>query len=168
MNFPIIFGDRSEALFDLWSLQHCLSGVILGTFFFTYEPLLKRRKGEFYIYVLYVALCWEAVEYAMELGWFGQGIATWKGSIEYWGNRLIGDPLMVTLGAFIALRFEKSWRLVFVPAALWLLINVAAPHSMYVQRLLFELFKIYLINRPWSLPNQKNKIYKYEQKMNKS
>lgn len=138
MNFPLLFGERSNAIFDLWSLQHCMSGVILGALITTIKPSLKKRRIVFFAYILTVAYLWELLELTMELGWFGHSIASWKGGFEHWGNRLMGDPVMVLIGGFISLKLTKVWRWISIPAILWAIVNVAAPHSMYIQRLVFD------------------------------
>lgn len=84
-----------------------------------------------------LALIWEAMELAMEAGWCGQGVAEWKHGFEHWGNRFVGDPLMVTIGGLISRRYKEMWKWILVPAAIWLIANVASPNSMWIQNFIF-------------------------------
>lgn len=133
-DMPMLIGDRSEAMFDLWSFQHFCSGILVGSLLAYVEVASKATWQRF---VLVIALSWEAAELAMEAGLFGQTVANWKHGFEHWGNRFIDDPLMVTLGGLLARRFKSSWKWVLVPASVWFVANIASPNSMSVQQLLF-------------------------------
>lgn len=135
-DLPQLFGERSNAVFDLWSLQHFCSGILLGSLI-TYVASGRRLSWQnFLLATLLIALAWEAIELAMEAGVFGAVIATWKGSFEHWGNRLIGDPLMVATGSLVARRFRSAWKWILLPAAIWFTLNALSPNSMSVQRFL--------------------------------
>ena len=136
-DLPAFVGDRSEAIFDLWSLQHFCAGVLLGAILLRCKFLHFETWKELAVAAALLAFAWEAAELAMEAGLFGQAVASWKDGFEHWSNRLFGDPLMVTSGALIAHRFAQAWQIVLLPAVIWLLINVISPNSMYIQRLLF-------------------------------
>jgi hypothetical protein len=123
-------------MFDLWSLQHFCGGVLIGSLLLR-TPLASLGGRSFLLVSLLVALSWEAAELAMEAGWFGREISTWKDGYEHWGNRLIGDPLMVTTGSMLGRRTSLAWKIVVVPAAVWLVLNVTSPSSMSIQRELF-------------------------------
>jgi len=137
-DLPKFVGDRSEATFDLWSLQHFCAGILLGSILLRSKFLRLATMKELVIVALLIELGWEATELGMEAGLFGQAIANWKDGYEHWSNRLVGDPLMVALGAFVARRFSYAWKIVLLPAAIWLLINVLSPNTMSIQRLLFR------------------------------
>lgn len=96
-DLPLLLGDRVEAMFDLWSLQHFGSGVLIGSLL-VYGGVASKSWRNFALVVLLLALSWEAAELAMESGWFGQAIANWKRGYEHWGNRFVGDPALVLLG----------------------------------------------------------------------
>lgn len=135
-DLPLLFGDRRDAMFDLWSLQHFCGGVLIGSILMR-TSLASLGTVSFLLLSLLVALSWEAAELAMEAGWFGQAVSDWKDGYEHWGNRLIGDPLMVTTGCLLGRRTALAWKIVVVPAALWLVLNVTSPSSMSIQRELF-------------------------------
>lgn len=128
---PLVVGDRTEALFDLWSVQHFLSGVFIGTVLLLPE---KRSLKDLLTATLIVAFIWEAAELAMEYGIFGQVISSWKSGFEHWGNRFIGDPLMVVFGSMFAWKFSSAWKWAFIPASVWLVANVVSPTSMSIQQ----------------------------------
>jgi hypothetical protein len=134
-DFPILVGDHSEAVFDLWSLQHFCAGILLASIL--KQGKVLRSWREVLAIVLFLELCWEGIELTMEAGLFGQAVAHWKNGFEHWSNRLIGDPLMVVVGAFVAKRFSQSWKIAFIPAMIWLFVNVLSPNGMHVQHVLF-------------------------------
>lgn len=131
-DIPLIWGDRTEAIFDLWSFQHILSGILISLIASATLPSrISRRK--FLLVILLVALSWEAIELSIEIGFFGQTASQWKRGFEHWGNRFIGDPAMVMLGSIIAPKLKSVWKWVLVSAAVWLIANIAAPNSMVIQ-----------------------------------
>jgi hypothetical protein len=133
---PLVVGDRTQAMFDLWSLQHFCGGILIGALLVRFQPLPSGWRV-FALAVGAIALSWEAIELAMEAGVFGAGVSRWKDGYEHWSNRLVGDPLLVVCGALVARRFAYAWKIAMAPASVWLLINVASPSSMYIQRLIF-------------------------------
>ncbi len=135
-DLPRLVGDRREAILDLWSLQHFCAGILLGALLVR-TSLATLSWRSFLSVILLLALVWEAAELAMEAGWFGAAISTWKDGFEHWSNRLVGDPLMVSTGGLVGRRYAHAWKIVLLPATLWLLVNVASPSSMSIQRLLF-------------------------------
>ena len=138
-DLPKFVGDRREATLDLWWLQHVGACGLLGSILLRSRFLRIASMKELVIVALLIELGWEATELGMEAGLFGHAVANWKDGFEHWSNRLIGDPLMVASGALVARRFPYAWRIVLLPAAIWLLINVLSPNTMYIQRLLFPL-----------------------------
>lgn len=135
-SLPIIVGDRSEAIFDLWSFQHLLSGIIIGSLLAYFYPT-KLKWQKFVLLMWAFALIWEATELAMEAGWCSQAVANWKHGFEHWSNRFVGDPLMVTSGGLITRRYKSAWKWILVPATIWLIANLASPNSMSVQNFIF-------------------------------
>jgi len=136
-DLPMLIGDKSEAMFDLWSFQHFCSGILIGSLLAYAGVASKATWQKFVLLMLVLALSWEATELAMESGLFGQAVVNWKRGFEHWGNRFIGDPFMVTLGGLLARRFKSAWKWVLIPASVWLIANIASPNSMSVQQLLF-------------------------------
>ena len=135
-DLPQLVGDRRTAIFDLWSLQHFCAGILLGALL-TRTALASAPWRSFLLFSVLLALFWEAAELAMEAGWFGAAISNWKDGFEHWSNRLVGDPLMVSIGSLIGRRYARAWKIVLAPVTIWLLINVTSPSSMYIQRHLF-------------------------------
>ena len=135
---PFLFGYRTDAVFDFWSVQHFLGGILIGTvLLYFYSRVLNNLKELIWV-VLTIAFGWEIIELAMESGIFGGAIAHWKDGFEHWGNRLIGDPLMFVLGGVVASYIPFSWKLAAAPASLWFIVNVVSPTSMYIQHLLLH------------------------------
>jgi len=135
-DLPLLLGDRVEAMFDLWSLQHFGSGVLIGSLL-VYGGVASKSLRDFALVVLLLALSWEAAELAMESGWFSQTVATWKRGYEHWGNRFVGDPTLVILGGMVTRRFKSCWKIVLIPCIVWLIVNIALPHSMSVNQIVF-------------------------------
>ncbi len=132
----IIFGDRRFAFFDLWTLQHVLSGVIVGFL------ILFLKNGiafkEYLISILLVAFLWELFEVGMEHGLMGQVVADWKFGYEFILNRVLVDPLSVLIGGILQWHF-KNFVYVSLPlASLWLLANIFSAHSMSIQEIIFS------------------------------
>jgi hypothetical protein len=135
-DLPSLFGDRRDAIFDLWSVQHFCTGILIGTVLMR-TTLTRLPWRSVLLLVLLLALCWELIELLMEGGFFGAAISRWKDGFEHWSNRLVGDPLMVSSGSLVGRRYANAWKVVSAPAAIWLVLNAASPSSMYVQRVLF-------------------------------
>ena len=125
-----LWGTKTTAIFDLWSIQHVASGIAISsavvdgfgsrirnvlfpgrTYLFRYADLLG---------VLCLAYLWEAVEYALESGQFGSGAAHWYRGIEFWPNRFIADALLLVLGYIIARRYPRAIAPAFIFATVWI------------------------------------------------
>ena len=161
----IIWGVKTVALFDVWTFEHILSGISVGSAVKkNNKKALKRfiegfgqavRSGEYkkiknlfhrqkhhslhfdLMGVLFLAYAWETVEHYLETGLAGQWVEYWFQGVEFWGNRLITDPLMLVLGYYIA----KRWPGLVVPARIaslvWLLVHIFIfPHSMHLHEIL--------------------------------
>lgn len=136
-SLPDFVGDRSDAIFDLWSIQHFLSGILVGSILAYVRIDLSASWHGFALRMFIFAFIWEAAELTMEAGWLGTSVAAWKKGYEHWGNRFIGDLLMVTLGGLLAGKYRNAWKWALMPAAVWFIGNVLSPHSMWVQEYLF-------------------------------
>ncbi len=133
---PLLFGDRSDAMFDLWSLQHFAAGILIGSFLYRI-PNVANDTRRFIALTLVTALSWEAVELAMEGGAVGLAVTAWKHGYEHSANRLIGDPLLVLFGTLLARKHTSAWKWALILAGLWLIVNVSSPNSMSIQNYLF-------------------------------
>lgn len=142
----LLWGHKSSALFDVWSVEHILAGLSIGSLVikgtarlawrnnFPEDFALRRRFDV--VMVLMIAFLWETVEHYLELGLLGSLVTDWFAGVEYWGNRIITDPLMVLAG-YVLVRNRPGlvWP-ARVLSALWLLVHVFVfPHSMYLHEI---------------------------------
>jgi hypothetical protein len=146
----ILWGLKTQAIFDVWTIEHLLSGISIGCAVAiknkgVFKKLLclvcvKRPHRDFLHFdmmaVLFLAYFWETIEHYLEMGLAGGMVEYWFQGVEFWPNRLIADPAMLVIGYFIA---TKNPRLV-VPARvlslLWIIFHVFIfPHSMYLHEL---------------------------------
>lgn len=144
-----LWGLKTVAMFDVWTFEHILTGISVGTAVKKRNHrVLKNLLGFDHdrhapplhfdlIGVLFVAFLWEAIEHYLEIGLAGQTVEYWFQGVELWSNRLLSDPAMLVVGYFIAKRF----RFLIIPArvlsVLWLVTHIFIfPHSMYLQELL--------------------------------
>lgn len=139
-----IWGDKTTAILDVWSIEHILSGISLGHVVGKHHYRVFRRLlgGDHTVHswhfnlagLLALAYAWEALEHYLETGLAGEGVTAWFQGVEFWANRLLADPLAMILGYAAA----RHWpRLVFpsrVASLVWLMLHVFVfPHSMYLQ-----------------------------------
>jgi hypothetical protein len=148
----IIFGLKTLAIFDVWTIEHLLTGISIGSAVKKkshreFQKVLNVTEHEHHSWwfditgVLFLAYLWESVEHYLEVGLAGARVEYWFQGVEFWPNRLIADPLMLVLGYLIA----KKWPVLVWPARclslIWLIVHVFIfPHSMYLQELLLKLF----------------------------
>ena len=146
-----LWGHKTEAFFDVWSFEHLMVGMGLasGVWLINYKPwkkvleeveslnpLVKLKNNYDLICVLLLAFMWESLEHYLEMGLLGARVEYWFQGTEFWGNRLITDPLMVVGGYFIA----KNYRFLVVPGRFislaWIVIHLLVfPHSMYLHEI---------------------------------
>lgn len=150
----ILWGLKTQAFFDVWSIEHVLSGFSVGWAAYEYNrgrigellngieariPTEKMRKvlGNYdVIVVLMLAYCWETLEHYLEVGLAGAAVQYWFQGVEFWGNRLITDPVMMILGYMIARNFPRTVWPARVLSLIWLVVHIFVfPHSMYLQHL---------------------------------
>lgn len=154
-----IFGAKTESLFDIWSIEHFVSGVTLGSVvcvillhFYQTSPLDQKKEimnrpafiFNYFTIILLLAYIWEVAEFYMEAGYTDNSrITYWFQGVEYWANRIITDPLMVAGGAWVGLHFSSqltAWS-VRSFSALWVSLHVFVfPHCMYMQDVLYKSF----------------------------
>lgn len=142
-----IWGWKTTALFDWWSVEHVLSGVSAGATVDTHHQKKKiscsKLKQHFDIYaVLLLAYMWEVVEHYLETGiltpFEGGAIENWLQGVEFFGNRFITDPLLVLLGYFLATRYPVLVIPSRILSITWLIVHIFVfPHSMYLHEILF-------------------------------
>ena len=142
-----LWGLKTEALFDVWSIEHLLSGLSVGnivmslhrhlyTRYFGLERSKIRTSYFDVISVLFLAYLWETAEHYMETGLVGTVVADWFQGVEFWANRMIADPLASVLGYYIAQRFPPLVNVARGLSLVWLVVHIFVfPHSMYLHTL---------------------------------
>lgn len=144
----MLFGVKTEAWFDVWSIEHFISGVGIGAL-----AILICRKfilnnaqevgdeisRRFHlICVLWLSYLWEAVEFYLEAGYTNiDAVTYWFQGVEFFGNRLITDPLLTTLGAVAGFKYPVLRLPAKILVFIWLSVHIFYfPHSMYLHEYL--------------------------------
>ena len=141
----ILFGDKTVALFDLWSLEHfftgCNSAALIGFFYHKFSKQ-KNEKILFAYQAMTLAileLYWESFEFYLEAGYSYDIITYWLQGVEYMGNRLITDPIMTVGGLFFIRRFPRAKIVAAIFSLIWLYLHlVVFDNCMAVQDLYFN------------------------------
>ena len=138
----MIWGLKTVAFFDIWTIEHLLSGISIGSFSMYLNR--KKIKNEFkidthrgyyfdMILVLLIAYIWETAEHYLETGLAGESVEYWFQGVEFWANRFISDPLITVFGYFISKYYPITVTPARIISLLWLLIHIFIfPHSMYL------------------------------------
>ena len=146
----LLWGLKTEAAFDVWSLEHLANGLNLAAsaeliirWFVKFEMSPGLRRTVNVLLVLAMALFWENVEHYVEAGVLpgslGERIGFWFQGVEHWSNRLIADNLMVLAGWYVYTRKKSLILPAKIFSTLWMLFHLFVfPDSMYLQRLLFQ------------------------------
>jgi len=113
---PSFFGGQAEALFDLWSVQHFLAGVLLGSLFLSSKKDKEEKWQTIIPFVIFLGILWEAVELILEF----EGLSGY----EHWTNKMITDPLFVLFGGIVGYIIKDSWRVAVVPMIVWLVLKI--------------------------------------------
>ncbi len=157
MDWQLLFGHKTVAFFDLWSIEHIVSGISFGSLAFlhtrkkfsnvvaqfgaTLEHLAEKQRAVLtrfdVITVLFIAYFWETLEHYLETGLLGPKVVYWFQGVEAWDNRFISDPLMLLLGYWIVKRWPKLVWPARIFSIVWLYFHIFVfPHSMYLQDML--------------------------------
>ena len=140
----MMWGLKTEASFDVWSIEHLVMGVSVGCFsmWVTQKMVGNENISEglrlkiSFIITLLVAYMWETLEHYLEVGLGGHVVEYWLQGVEHWSNRLICDNLMVICGWWI---YQQKNRMVWfarVFSVIWLFVHIVIfPHSMYLHTL---------------------------------
>jgi len=150
MLLDIIFGLKTQAILDVWTIEHLLSGLSVGSAIkkknhTVIQKILNVADHNHHSWwfaitgVLFFAYLWETLEHYLETGLGGSTVEYWFQGVEFWPNRLIADPLMLILGYVIAKKFPfLVWPARFL-SIVWLIFHILIfPHSMYLQEILFK------------------------------
>jgi hypothetical protein len=140
-----LWGHKTVALFDVWSIEHVLAGLSIGALVIKArafvllggEPMQRLVNVRVDLLgVLFLSYLWETVEHYLEEGLAGDAVAFWFAGVEMWGNRLLTDPLMVVLGYLVVARHPRLVWPARVLSAVWVIVHVFVfPHSMYLHEL---------------------------------
>lgn len=155
----LLWGYKTHAFFDWWSLEHFFSGMSVGAMVYLYvnKVLLERvklsRKDNIkvqFIILLALNFIWETLEHYLEVGVAGKAVEYWFFGVEHIANRMISDPLMVFLGWIFIMWYykdvkkydmdSKSYFLIFVRifTMSWLIGHIFfLEHSMMLHEILF-------------------------------
>jgi hypothetical protein len=90
----LIFGLKTKAIFDVWSIEHLLAGISTGSAVaksnhkeigrIVGDENHTHRSFHFNLVgVLCAAFAWEAVEHYLEVGLFGAGVQYWFQNVEF-------------------------------------------------------------------------------------
>ena len=147
-----IWGLKTQATFDVWTIEHILSGLSIGSgvlihnrkslgkiFSAVSEKIMPPKKVDFLktkydlIFVLFLAYLWETAEHYLETGLAGGQVEYWFQGVEFWANRVVADPLMLVLGYLIVKKIPQLvWPARFL-SLVWLYVHIFIfPHSMYL------------------------------------
>jgi hypothetical protein len=144
----MIWGLKTVAIFDVWSFEHLLTGISIGTItIFINQAYFKNRlnidESKFTLHyfdvitVLFAAFIWETVEHYLETGLAGNRVEFWFQGVEYWANRIIADPLITLLGYCLARSKPMLVNVARVLTVIWMFVHIFIfPHSMYLHKIL--------------------------------
>lgn len=123
-----LFGIKTSALLDYWTIIHVLSGIILGFIIIkiSNKYKIKNRLNFLIISLLLIAYTWEIIELFAELGIYGLPIQQWFYGIELPLNRLIIDPLSLLIGGLIISKNNnyKIFLFATIISLTWLLTHI--------------------------------------------
>ncbi len=140
----MLWGNKSVAVFDFWSIEHFLAGMTLGIAVQSIRKNIYKESHENLIacfmetsLLFAVSFFWEVIEHYLELGAAGHAVQYWFAGEEYWANRIISDPLLVYGGYLVSrhnyLLASRARYLSF----LWLFVHIYFfPHSMYLHEIM--------------------------------
>lgn len=149
-----LWGLKTVATFDVWTIEHFLSGMSVGSAVLIYNhenicrqfshvkgklntAVMRALKCRYDIFlVLLAAFIWETLEHYLEVGLAGQNVLYWFQGVEFWSNRMIADPLMLVLGYLLVRRYKTLVVPARILSALWLFVHIFVfPHSMYLHEI---------------------------------
>lgn len=115
----VLWGHKTVALFDLWTLQHIATGAIIAHVLTRTNYASQSTLWT----IIMLSLFWESLELILELGHL-QGlreIGIWTGGVEFWVNRVFIDPLAMIFGAAMYKYNKKIFSYSFIFTIVWLL-----------------------------------------------
>ncbi len=144
-----IFGHKTLALFDIWTIEHFISGANIG-FFVSYlrskMQLSSDRRTVIVLnicFLLIIELFWEIFEHYVELGLVIPSWQYWFQGPEHFLNRIISDPAITLLGLYFIIEFPRSRIFCSIFSCVWLFFHIVIfPHSMYLQDYIVKYFNL--------------------------
>ena len=139
-----LWGLKTEASFDVWSIEHLMMGMTIGCFarYIAARMVGNEKVSETLfnrinlVIVLMLSYMWETFEHYLETGMAGETVAYWLQGVEHWSNRLIFDNIMVLCGYYIFLQRNKVIWFARIFSVVWLIVHIFVfPHSMYLHEL---------------------------------
>ena len=146
--FHHLWGLKTTSIFDVWSIDHIMSGISIGSSVRKHNHRRIRRIAphqnpadhSFHfdlVGVLFLAYLWETIEHYLETGLLGLGVEYWFQGVEFWANRIVADPALLVVGYLIAKRYPNMVIPARIFTAVWIFIHVFVfKNSMYLQRFL--------------------------------
>ena len=140
----MLWGNKTVAVFDFWSIEHLLAGMTLGImvqfirrkiYQGSHEDLTARFMEISLLFA--ISFFWEVIEHYLELGLAGDAVTYWFAGEEYWANRIISDPLLVYGGYLVSRHnYLLAGRARYL-SFLWLFVHIFLfPHSMYLHEIM--------------------------------
>ena len=143
----MIWGLKTVSIFDVWTIEHFLSGISIGAVAVRCNMKIFKNKLDLdsrdiktryfdLIFVLLAAYSWETVEHYMESGLAGDIVAYWFQGVEFWANRILSDPLITVVGYYIAMANPVLVTPARIVSLIWILVHIFIfPHSMYLHEI---------------------------------
>jgi hypothetical protein len=137
-----LFWPKDSAWFDIWSIEHFISGMSIGIIAIGINAVIYRKKKWFspqdivtryfdIIFLLFIAYFWETLEHYLELWYFGSSLEHWFHGVEFIWNLMVLWYLLIKKYSSLVL-FARIFSLV------WLTLHIFIfPHSMYLHDVLF-------------------------------
>lgn len=123
-----LIGHKSSSVFDLWTIQHILSGIGMSGIVISIKG--NSEEGSL-LSCCVIILLWEIIETYIEVGLIFPYLQVWFDGVEHITNRILGDSLALVIGFIIAKRF---------PSACW------------YARILSTVFLAYMASMPTCMP----------------
>lgn len=126
------WGDKTDSMFDVWFLQHILSGMILS---FMLKNYRYTRKYSLLI-VITAAYSWEFVEFFLETDSHAI-VMNWMAGLEHPVNRFAIDPIAGILGYILINRFSGWIYLCLALNFCFAVLHLLLGDSMAIQQFLY-------------------------------
>lgn len=146
-NYHKIWGLKTEAMMDVWTIEHVLSWISVWFLIMSSNYKIFEKKIGFdsekintryfdLMWVLFVAFAWETLEHYLEVWIAWDVVKNWFAWVEYWPNRIIFDPLMLVFWYFLARTYTKIVAPARFLSFVWLIVHIFIfPDSMYLHKI---------------------------------